>query len=227
MKYRLRTSDPWSVVKPQARARLEDALRHAVEDILARGRELGAEGYDLWEYLHLHNLSRHYSFPMMSSLRTFAECRSPGLENGLFDLAIAMSADQKVNGTAYQQAITRLNPAVMAVRNANTNLTARDSLRRQTWTKVAQVLGHRLLGLPYAQSPGWRDRSWPSAAAALAASPALLVRLDQLGRSDRLESLGFLDMSAVGATAKAHLDREQDHAVLLNLLMTIEGAIAR
>lgn len=225
VKYRLRTSDPLTVVKPEARARLQDALRQSVEQILARGRALGATGYDLWEYLHLHNLSRHYSFPMMASLRGYAECRSPALENGLFDLAIAMSAEQKCNGTAYQRAIAKLNPAVMAVRNANTNLRAATPLPHQTWIKAAQMAGNRVFGTAYATSPGWQERSWPSPAASLAASPTLGKRVATLGRSEPLADLGFLDLTAIGRVVDDHAAGRHDHAVLLNLLLTLDSAL--
>ena len=226
VKYRLRSSDPLAIVRPDRRAAMTDALRAAVEGCLARGRALGAEGYDLWEYMHLHNLSRHYSFPMMSSVRTYAECRSPALENDLFDLAIALTAEQKLDGTAYQDAIAKLNPALMAVRNANTNLPAAWSLRRQTAAKAMAMLGNRLFGTVYPQSPGWQERSWPSPQAALAAQPGLLARARSLPGSAALASLDLFEPAALSAMLAAHEAGRHDHAVLINLLLTIESCLS-
>ena len=220
--YRLKTSDPFTLVKPPARARLEEHLRAAVEQIVERGRALGAADYDLWEYMHLHNLSRHYSFPMMASIRTFADCRAPALENRLFDLAIAMTAEQKRNGTAYQDAISRLSPAVMAVRNANTNVTAAHSLRRQTAIKALRMAANRLFGTPYPQSPGWQERSWPSPKAVLAANRSVLRRIEGLANSERLADLGFLDMDTLARLIEEHDAGRHDHAVCLNVLLTME-----
>ncbi len=222
VKYRLKTSDPFELVKPAARPRLQEHLRNAVEEIMDRGRALGAQGHDLWEYMHLHNLSRHYSFPMMASIRTFADCRAPALDNRLFDLAIAMTAEQKLDGTAYQDAIGRLDPALMAVRNANTNLVARHSLRRQTAIKAVKMAGNRIFGTAYPQSPGWQERSWPSPKAALEANPKTLSQIRGLTRSDRLAELPWLDMDALAGILKEHAAGRHDHAICLNVLLTLE-----
>lgn len=226
VKYRLRTSDPFAVVKRERRGQLRDSLRASVQAILARGRALGAEGLDLWEYLHLHNLSRHYSFPMMASIRSYADCRAPALENDLFDLAIAMTAEQKLDGTPYQQAIARLGPAVMRLRNANTNLRADLPLKRQTAAKAVAMARNRLFGTPYPQSPGWRERSWPSPKAALEAQPGLMAMARALPRSERLASLDLFDLAALQSAIDAHDGGRHDHAILLNLLLTIERALA-
>ena len=222
VKYRLRTTDPFRLVKASARDRLAAHLRRAVEEILARGRALGAEGVDLWEYMHLHNLSRHYSFPMMAAIRTFADCRAPALENRLFDLAIAMTAEQKLDGTPYQEAITLLKPELMALRNANTNLPAAYSLRRQSLIKALRMAGNRLFGTGYPQSPGWRERSWPSPKAALEANPEIHRRIRALPRSERLEALDFLDRDALAGLVEEHDAGRHDHAICLNVLLTIE-----
>ena len=222
VKYRLKSSDPFALVKAAARRRLQEHLRGAVEEILERGRALGARGYDLWEYMHLHNLSRHYSFPMMSSIRTFADCRAPALDNRLFDLAIAMTAGQKLDGTAYQDAISRLDPALMAVRNANTNVTAAYSLRRQTAVKAVKMAGNRIFGTAYPLSPGWQERSWPSPKAALEANPKVLARIKALAGSDSLADLDWLDMDALARLIEAHETGRHDHAICLNVLLTIE-----
>ena len=225
VKYRLRTSDPLTIIKVERRKELSGSLRASVEAILERGRALGATGLDLWEYMHLHNLSRHYSFPMMASIRGYAECRAPALENDLFDLAIAMTAEQKLDGTPYQQAIVKLGPDLMRVRNANTNLPAGLSLRRQTAAKAFAMLRNRLFGTPYPQSPGWQERSWPSPKASLEAHPGLMASVRALPRSEQLAALDLFDMAALGQVLEEHESGRHDHAVLLNLLLTIDRAL--
>lgn len=220
--YRLKTSDPYVVVRPRMRRRLADYLRVSTEEIMDRGRDLGASEYDLWEYMHLHNLSRHYSFPMMSSIRTFSDCRSPALENDLFDLAIAMTAEDKVNGTPYQRAIAKLNPRLMAIRNANTNVSAQYPLPLQTCIKMVRFAASRVLALPFRPAPGAGDRSWPSPKETIAATPQLRVAINGLPRSQRLADLEFLDMTAVGRVVEEHENGYHDHAVLLGLLTTLD-----
>lgn len=222
VKYRLKTSDPFSVVRPEIRSRMKDALRHRIETVLKRGQDLGARGYQLWEYLHFHNFSRHYSFPMMASIRTFADCRAPALENDLFDLALAMTPRSRLDGTAYQDAITLLAPALMAVRNANTNFPAAWSLRRQTVAKVGNRFG-QLVGAKVIRSPAWRDRSWPLPRASLDACPTLRDRARHLPNSRLLGQTELIDPVRLARVLDEHRLGSSDHTVLINLLLTLDS----
>ncbi len=224
--YRLKTSDPLLVVKQLQHTRLLESLRDSVETVIDHGRTLGAEGYDLWEYLHLHNFSRHYSFPMAASVRSFADCRCPALENRLFDLAFRLEAADKVNGEVYRRALNILNPSVMAVRNANTNLPARHSLRMQSLIKAGRFVGNRLLGTKFRPSPPHWERSWPRPADAISRNPNIEAAVQALPRSERLADLGFIDLDKVAEVVAAHDRGEHDHAVLLNLLVTIDQFLA-
>ncbi|MEQ8284614.1 asparagine synthase-related protein [Thalassospira sp.] len=220
--YRLKQSDFWSLVHSNSRQGIEQALRESVENIEDRGRRLGAEGYTLWEYFHGHNLSRHYSFPMMMSVRSFMDCRAPALENNVFDLSWRMTGRQKLNGTAYQKGLVQLAPELMEIRNANTNYPAGVSLSKQTFSKVMQFAKHKLLGSDMQRSPSRADRSWPTAKSQLAASPRLENRYRFLPQSEALASLSFLNMDAIAETIAAHDRGAHDHAVLINLLLSLE-----
>ncbi len=227
VKYRLTSSDPWQFVRAEHRARLADHLRAAITEVARRGEALGAEGYDLWEYLHLHNLSRHYSFPMIQSVRGFAECRAPGLSNGILDISLRLPAELKVNSSAYLRALNRLAPKLMTIRSANTNLRAGLPFRVQSALRAARVAGNRALGTRFRVSPPADERSWPRPREVLAASPELQSAVAGLGRSDRLACLPFLDLDAVERAANEHKDGRHDHAVALFVLLTLDRALAR
>ncbi len=226
VKYRLKTSDPLSVLRDPVARRARDIVRARVEAIAERGRGLGAADYDLWEYMHLHTLSRHYSFPMMASVRTFAECRAPALSNRLFDLAIAMRAADKLDGTPYQAAVKQLAPALMAVRNANTNLPASWSLRRQSLAKGATFVLRRLgIRIEAGRSPGWQDRSWPLPRAQLEASAALMARVKALPDCPALAATDVFDPTKIAEMITEHTEGRHDHSVLLNVLLTLSSAL--
>ena len=225
VKYRLKTSDPMSVMTAEMGNTAHERLRAQAEAIMSQGRALGARGYALWEYMHLHNLSRHYSFPMLSSVRTFAECRAPALSNQLFDLAISMDVRDKLDGTPYQRAIARLAPKLMALRNANTNLPAGWSLRQQTWAKVA-LFGLSRVGLAHKlRSPGWQERSWPLPRVQLETSTLLMEKVRALPECPVLASTGVIDLAGVKSVVTQHMAGMHDHAVLLNLLLTLSSVL--
>ena len=221
VKYRLKTSNPWDVIKPDQREDLQDAMRHSIADIAERGRALGASDYDLWEYLHLHNLSRHYSFLMIKSINHWSECRVPALCNDLFDAAIALPAKLKVNSGAYLTALNALSPSLMKIRNANTNIMAGMPLRRQSLLRAARIAANKL-GAGLRVSPGISDRSWPAPREILKESPALSAAVKALPKSERLDALGFVDLGAVGRKVEDHLDGRRDESLLLLLLVTLD-----
>jgi asparagine synthase (glutamine-hydrolysing) len=224
--YRLKTSDPYSVVKETELARLRDSLRAEVRAIAERARDLGGDSIDRWEYLHFHNLSRHYSFPMAASIRSYTDCRIPALTNRLFDLAFALPAAAKVNGAVLRQAITRLNPALMAIRNANTNVVAKYPLQMQTAIHWGKAALNRLAGTGLRTSPPWWERSWPEPRQSLDVNPKIAEMARALPQSERLESLGLFDMAKIAETVAEHFEGRRDHAVLLNALITIDRFFA-
>ena len=220
VKYRLATSDPWQVIASDARKRLEEGVRQSLTDIEARGRALGAADHDLWEYLHLHNFGRHYSFLMIQSVRHWVECRAPALCNDLLDIAIRLPAKDKVNSQAYLLALQKLSPALMKIRSANTNIRAGMPFRRQSAVRAVRKAANALGG-GFRVSPASQERSWPRPAQTLRTSPELFAAVAALPNSEYLAGCGLFDMDAVRRHVSDHSEGRSDHAVLLLVLVTV------
>lgn len=220
VKYRLATSDPWQVVSSATRKRLREGVHQSLEEIAARGRALGAEGHDLWEYMHLHNFGRHYSFLMIQSVRHWAECRAPALCNDLLDIAVRLPAKNKANSQAYLSALRKLSPELMRIRSANTNIRAGMPFRRQSALRAARKTAN-LFGGGFRVSPAAQERSWPRPAQTLRSSPELTAAVNALPKSDYLAGAGMFDMDAIRAHVSDHSDGRRDHSVLLLVLVTM------
>jgi asparagine synthetase B (glutamine-hydrolysing) len=220
VKYRLASSDPWQVVAPSARERLQDGIRHSINEIAARGRALGADGHDLWEYLHLHNFGRHYSFLMIQSLRHWVECRAPALCNDLLDIAIRLPAPEKVNSSAYLGALRQLAPELMKIRSANTNIRAGLPFRRQSAIRAGSKIINALGG-HFRVSPAAQERSWPRPASTLKSSSQLTAAVDALPNSEYLAGSGMFEMDAIRRHISDHAEGRHDHSVLLLVLVTM------
>jgi asparagine synthase (glutamine-hydrolysing) len=223
--YRLKTSDPLMVIRGEFRNELRDQLRERVREEMDEGRAFGLEAYDLWEFMHLRNFARHYSMLMAQSVRTFAACRIPAFTRELYDICWSMRAEDKANWRVYQKAIRRMNPEMMKVRNANTNIRADRPLWQQSVTKFARSLAMRIPGVYMQTAPQWQDRSWPLPRKQLEDNPNLLQRASMLGHSEVLASLRLFDMEAIGRVVDDHLASRADHTVLLNMLQTIDEAM--
>jgi asparagine synthase (glutamine-hydrolysing) len=224
-KYRLKTSDPFSIIKDDKKSTMYDYLYSEVDKIIKKGEEIGAEGYKLWEYLSIHNLSRHYSYPMIMSIRTFARCRNPALDNDLFDLSIAMGYKQKLNSGIYKKAIYKLDPELMNIRNANTNMKASLTARQQTYIKYMYYVLDKLGVRNIPRNPGWKDRTWGLPCHVIAASSRIKNLINKLATSERLMDLDYLDMNKVSNIISEHNAQKHDHAVLINHLLTIDEGL--
>jgi asparagine synthetase B (glutamine-hydrolysing) len=223
--YRLKTSDPFRVIDRHKHRMIRDQLRERIQQEFAEGQQLGLRDYDLWEFMHLHNLARHYSLLMAQSVRTFAACRLPAVTNELYDLCWAMRAEDKANWAVYQKAIAKLNPRMMRTRNANTNIRADLPLWRQTTVKFVRALLGKLFGVNLRRSPSWWDRSWPEPRQNIDANPSIQVRIMNLSRSDTLSAAGFFDLDLIANVVSEHNSGMHDHSVLLGELLTIEEAL--
>ncbi|MEO5368447.1 MAG: asparagine synthase-related protein [Magnetococcus sp. DMHC-1] len=220
--YRIKTSDPWEIVRPERRADLLAHLRHSVEERLTLGRGFGAEGYDLWEFMHLHNFARHYSFQMAFSLHSYVDYRVPSMENNLYDLCLAMPVDYKYNWRAYQLAIRHLNPKMMQVRNANHNIRADLPLWQATALRWGRAAANRLLGPRLRSMPRNEDRSWPPARDSIDMNPTIQDLVRALPNSEFLTALGLFDMERIRSLVEEHFAGQRDHCALLNGLLTID-----
>lgn len=223
--YRLKTSDPLQVLRADLREEARQRLRASVESEVAEARSLGLAGYDVWEFMHLHNLARHYSLLMAQSVRTFAACRIPALSNDLFDLCWAMRAEDKANWAVYQKAITRLSPEMMRVRNANTNIRADRPLWMQSGTKLMRAALGRA-GFKVRGTPSWWDRSWPAPRHSIDANPNIQAAAHCLPESPHLVGLDVFDPAALREVVGAHFSGRRDHTILLNALITVDRAMA-
>lgn len=223
--YRLKTSNPWDIVKAEHKPRLTEALRTSVTTILDRAKDLGADRYGQWEYMHLHNFSRHYSFPMAASIRGWADCRIPALENRLFDLAFAVSPRDKANWAVLMRGIELCNPATMRIRNANTNISARRSLATQTTIHWSRAALNRVLRGRFRTLPPWWERSWPPARHAFEHNPRIRDLAAGLADSPALHRLRFLDTDRIRSLVAQQLDGSRDHSILINLLITLDRCL--
>ncbi len=223
--YRLKTSDPWVVIRADRRAEMRRQLHDRVVAEMAEGRAAGLAGFDLWEFMHQHNLARHYSLLMAQSVRTFAACRLPALTRELANICWSMTVEDKANWRVYQKAIACLSPEMMRVRNANTNIRADRSLSMQTAIRFGRAALNRLPLMHLRATPGWQDRSWPQLHQMLNADAETAARARALSRSEALAAPDLFDMDAVGRIVDDHFSGRADHAVLINLLLTIDGTL--
>ena len=219
VRYRLKSTALINILTKKFQKHIREILFNQVEEIIRIGKDSGAEGHNLWEFMHIYNMSRHYSFAMMESARTFAECRSPGISNDIFNISLSMDIKDKLNGEAYHNAIKFLCKEIMNINNANTNLPASYSLTLQSFIKsISHILslvglGNKIL------SPDWSERSWPKPFLQYKSSPTLIKAINDLPNCRSLNDMGIFDMNSIKNLINE--SKHIDHTTLLYLLLNL------
>lgn len=220
--YRLKSVDPLSVVEGAEKDRMREAIHFSAVQVTDEARHFCDAPYDLWEYLIMHNLSRHYTFLNLCSIRTITEERTIAFDNDLFDFYLSMPAGMRRDKKVFTDAIRLLSEKLYRIKNANTNFNIYDSDLTLT-VKLSANKILRQFGLGAILPPSQKDRSWPVKADILTGSGKMRSIVMGLAGSAALDALGFLDMDAVRACIEKHLAGKADHSDLILTLITIDA----
>jgi asparagine synthase (glutamine-hydrolysing) len=222
--YRIKSVDPLSLVIDKEKKKIKESIYSSVEKILKEGRDCCNDNYDLWEYLVMHNLSRHYTSLNISSIRTFAEERTIAFDNQLLDFYLSLPAESRLNKKIFVDAIKLLDGRLYKIRNANTNFNIYDSdfalTAKLSANKILRKFGFKVI-LP----PEQRERSWPVKSDIISENNKIREAAKNLLNSLALEELGFLDMNKVRFYLEKHFERGTDHSDLILTLITIDTFI--
>lgn len=221
--YRLKSVEPSHLLKDGKKAEMETGLYDSIDEVVSKGRPYCNDAYDMWEYLNVHNLSRHYTFLNFASIRTFAEERTAAYDNQLFDLYLSLPKEDRFNRTIFADAIRLLDERLSRVRNANTNFSIYDSGAVLT-AKVAsnRILG--LFGLRAKLPPGEGERSWPSGPGFIK-DVKVWKRTERLPVSSIFDVLDFIDREKVKTLISDHLNGNKDYSDVILRLLTIDAFV--
>ncbi len=217
--YRIKNADPWDFVREPMKRELRDFQRNSVEEILEQGRSLTENKFDLWEYLTFHHISRHYSFPNILSIRSFAEARIASFTNEIFDLYLSLPAEQRFDGKIEKRLLQILDPALAGIPSANTGMPVTAGGFERTLHQVFNAARRRMLAEKDFES--WTERTWPSREHALRKQESLKKAVMSILDSETLEQLEFLDMDKVRTKISKWLEGANVPEVSGDLVQTI------
>ncbi|MDB4349667.1 asparagine synthase-related protein [Omnitrophica bacterium] len=226
LSYRLKSIDPRTLIKVKQRTGMVDALQKRTEDIFDEAREISDNPYAWWDYSLFRNMSRHYSYLNLLSIRTYLEERTVAFDNDLYDFFWSLSPEQRLNGVLFKEAIRSLDPEIFRVRLANTNLSLGDpDIVASGKILLNQIFKVTRLNRIFKRSippPRAKERSWSIDADTIRDNLKLKERTQRLCASSNLERLRFLDIDAVSACVKEHIEGRKDHTYLILSLITLD-----
>jgi hypothetical protein len=227
--FRSKDMEVASLILPGAKNRVESALRVEIESIMNEAKTFSDDPYVWWEYACFHNISRHYTWLNLLSIRSFIEERTMAFDNDLFDLFWSMTPQTRNNGAAFTKAIKVLDPAMLSVRIANTNLKADDhpviTAGKLVVNKMLKDTGLNRVFTASVPPPALKERSWPVDADLIRNDAGIKERAIKVYSSSSLETLSFLNMGTVKGYVTKHMSGSGDYTNLIMNLITLDAFI--
>jgi asparagine synthetase B (glutamine-hydrolysing) len=217
--YRIKDADIWKFVKKEQKARLEEFLSSEIGEIYSSGRELTDNKCDLWEYLTFHHVSRHYSYPNVMAIKTFAEARIISFTNEIFDFYLSLPAKHRFNGTIEKRMLEILNPKLAKIPSANTGLPVTASDWEQTAYQIIGAFKRRISGQKDWEE--WTERTWPSREYALRRQNTLKNAAHEIISSGVFEKLDFLEAEKIKKEIPRWLEGEKIQGISGDLVQTL------
>lgn len=217
--YRIKDADIFAFIRNDKLNSLVEFQKNSVNEVLRRARELSDDACDIWEFLTFHFITRHYSYPNVMAIASFAEARTISFTNDIFNLYLSLPASQRFNGAIEKEALKILDPSIAKIWSANTNLPVTASPSVQTAYQLARAAKRRLTFQKDYEE--WRERTWPSREYALKNQSTLKNAALEIINSGILETLKFLDHDKIRKTIPRWLNGEKIPGISGDLVQTL------
>jgi len=222
-KYRLKGIDPTLLLTSEAQAEIRTRIADDLHSTLAPIENATGDAFDKWDYLTTSAPSRHYTYLNLLSAGTLAEQRTIAFTNDILDIYYSTPADVRHGTQLLAETIKSLNPELLTIRNANTNLRPDLSPTRLTIEGVLRGLKRRTgLSGQHSADPSAEDRSWPTDDMIASGSSSIQDRISNLANSEAIESLGIFDSSKIRNLIDNSNQGKTSGASALLSLLTIE-----
>lgn len=227
-KYRLKGINPLKLLRSntadEAMGRIISDLGSVMEPIT----DSTDDPYDQWDYLTTSAPGRHYTYLNLQSAGTLAEQRTIAFTNEIFDLYYSTPANVRHGTTLLAETIKNLDPRLLSIRNANTNMRPDLSPSRltfETWTRgIKRRIG---FGGNSSADPSTKDRSWPSDSEITQDSEYIRNRISALPSSDALLSLEIFEQDKLESLVANVKNGYTEGSSALLTLLTINEFLSR
>ena len=220
IKYRLKSLNGFCLLKKNLRDMYKEILIERINSIIDQISKNVRNEYDIWDYLNIYQIFRHYTNLNLISIRSICEERTVALENGLFELYLSLPHEYKLNSKLIIEAIGILNRDLLKIKNANTNFRP---ISNPFYLLLFQILQktRKSLGFKYVSPPRSLDRSWPERKRIIGESKHLQSLAKNIYESKYLDGLGIFDMELIKKLVIEHFNEKKDYSDVIVTLITI------
>lgn len=227
-KFRLKSEGLEGLIRPEVRNLFLEDIKSKLSGIVNTIASNVVEIYDIWDYLYLHNPSRHYTYLNVISMNNGSSTQlTAAFDNDVYDQYLKMPADMRMKGNAYIKSITHMNPSLMNIRNANTNMVMQPSPIKMTVKAVKRKVLRKAGLKDDLQYPSKGEGSWPVRDKVVNQNKLLRHKMMNLVDSPALESLGIFDNSSIKEVVAGQLDGTRSNGPLILTLLTVQEFFER
>lgn len=192
---------------PQFKEELMSHLYENIKSIENQGREICNDNFDLWEYMMIHSLSRHYSQTDVMGMGTYGEQIKVANDNTLFDTYLSMPIKHRKYARAMRGALREMSPELANIHSANTgNRMSAGPIENLSLFAYRKILRTFSSSNKY-KNPTAERRTWPNEDDQVRNMKLLNSAVSSLHQSDYLrEALPYIDFNLLQSNTKDWLD---------------------
>ena len=219
--YRVKGHTLLPLLKQNKRIEMEDYLREKVGALVEEAKAVAEDPYNVWEYLSLGNLSRHYTYVGQLCLMTLGEFRTLSYENDLYDFYLNSPPTQRFDAAIFRKALQNANPQFYKFMSANHGYPAGYSSFQRALLNLQDRAKTKLMPKRKKQNFNIKfERTWLPVDHLLRTEFADMIQ--DLKSSSQLSQLDIFDMDMLSRTIDQWQDGHVDGDQLFMMLLSID-----
>ena len=209
--YRFNQFDIGNFLLPNYQNEMIYGLYDAINEVLEEGRKVCNNNFDLWEYLLVHTISRHYSQMDISGMGTNGEQRKVANDNDLMNLYLKMPLEYRKDAKVMRSALRVINPKLADLESANTGYRIDASPFQLTSHFIFYKILRTITGHQKFRHPGFNERTWPNSGKQIKDLSILRNLANDALNSEMLHAeLPYLDWEKIKSHSAQWIENESD-----------------
>jgi hypothetical protein len=160
--HRFRQLDIGNFLLPKQKERMLESLYSSINKVVDEGHNVCNDNFDLWEYMLIHTMSRHYSQMDVSGIGTNGDQRKIANDIDMMDLYLKMPLEVRKYAKVMRGALSILNPEFAKMKSANTgfriNASPASLTKHFAFYKALRIItGNQKFRHPQAKDRTWAD----------------------------------------------------------------------
>ena len=134
----------------------------SVRIILGEADNYTKNPYNKWDYFISHFCSKHYTYIFELEIRNYIEERTIIFDNDLLAAYLEIPPDLRFGGKIYRKALSKIDPKIAAIPNANTGLSPNTAPLIEFGVKLSKKVLEKIgIKIPV-PDPTYTHGSWPN-----------------------------------------------------------------